>query len=163
MTLKGVRRFRITADAVRATVDAIRSAGEDGYELFVIWSGTRDGNVFTVAEVHIPDQVSYKIGSGLCVRIDGSELHRLNVWLFEAQQVVGAQVHSHPCEAYHSDTDNAYPVATLDGSLSIVLPYFGRDGWESDEIAAYRLGQDGWEELSGPLRDWVEVVGDGVS
>ena len=163
MTLRGVGRFRITEEAVRTTVDAIRSAGEEGYELFVIWSGTRDGDVFTVAEVHIPDQVSYKTGGGLCVRIDGSELHRLNVWLYEAQQVVGAQVHSHPREAYHSDTDNAYPVATLDGSLSIVLPYFGRDGWESREIAVYRLGRDGWDRVRGPLSDLVEVVGDGAS
>ena len=163
MSLRGVQRFRVKADSIRATVEAIRAAGVNGYELFVIWSGTPDGDVFTVAEVHIPDQVSYKLGDGLCVRIDGSELHRLNVWLYEAQQVVGAQVHSHPRDAYHSDTDNAYPVATLDGSLSIVLPYFGRDGWESDEIAAYRLGRDGWNRVSGPLSDLVEVVGDGVS
>lgn len=162
MTLRGIRRFRVKEDSIRATVDAIRSAGEEGYELFVVWSGIRDGDVFTVAEVHIPDQVSYKTGGGLCVRIDGSELHRLNVWLYKARQVVGAQVHSHPLEAYHSDTDNAYPVATLDGSLSIVLPFFGRDGWESEEIVAYRLGQDGWEQLSGPLSNLVEVVGDGA-
>ena len=70
MSLRGVRRFRVKANAIRATVEAIRSAGENGYELFVIWSGTRDGDVFTVAEVHIPDQVSYKLGGGLCVRID---------------------------------------------------------------------------------------------
>ena len=163
MTLRGVRRFRIKANAIRATVKAIHSAGEDGYELFVIWSGTRDGDVFTVSNVHIPDQVSYKLDGGLCVRIDGCELHRLNVWLYETQQVVGVQVHSHPTDAYHSDTDNAYPVATLDGSLSIVLPYFGRDGWESSDIAAYRLEQDGWNELSGPLSDLIEVIGDGVS
>ena len=163
MTLRGVRQFRIKANAIRATVEAIRSAGKDGYELFVIWSGTLDGDVFTVAKVHIPDQVSYNLDGGLCVRIDGSELHRLNVWLYEAQQVVGVQVHSHPADAYHSDTDNTYPVATLDGSLSIVLPYFGRDGWESSDIAAYRLEQDGWNELSGPLSDLIEVIGDGVS
>ena len=131
--------------------------------MFVIWSGTRDGDVFTIAKVHVPKQVSYKLDGGLCVRIDGSELHRLNVWLYEAQQVVGVQVHSHPADAYHSDTDNAYPVATLDGSLSIVLPYFGRDDWESSDIAAYRLEQDGWNELSGPLSDLIEVIGDGVS
>ena len=75
----------------------------------------------------------------------------------------GAQVHSHPREAYHSDTDSAYPVATLDGSLSIVLPYFGRGGWESREIAAYRLGREGWDRVRGPLSDLVEVVGDGAS
>ena len=61
MTLRGVRRFRIKASAIRETVEAIRSAGQDGYELFVIWSGTRDDDVFTVAKVHIPDQTSYKL------------------------------------------------------------------------------------------------------
>ena len=163
MTLKGVRRFQVRASDVRTTVEAIRSAGQDGYELFVVWSGTRDADIFNVAKVHIPDQTSYKQDSGLCVRVDGSELHRLNVWLYEAQQVIGVQVHSHPTDAYHSETDDTYPIATLDGSVSVVLPYFGRDGWESRDIAAYRLGPNGWLELTGPLSDVIEVVGCGVS
>ena len=73
------------------------------------------------------------------------------------------QVHSHPADAYHSETDDNYPIATLDGSLSIVLPFFGRDGWESSNIAAYRLGPNGWVELTGPLSDFIEVMGNGVS
>ena len=163
MTLRGVQRFRIQASAIRETVEAIRSAGQDGYELFVIWSGQCDDDTFTVAKVHIPDQTSYKLDTGLCVRIDGSELHRLNVWLYEAQQVIGVQVHSHPTDAYHSETDDTYPIATLEGSLSIVLPFFGRAGWESSDIAVYRLEQDEWVELTGPLSDQIEVVDNGVS
>ena len=96
VTLRGVRRFRIQASAVRETEEAIRSAGLEGYELFVVWSGTRDGDTFAVAEVHVPRQVSYKLDDGLCVTVDGPELHRLNVWLYEARQVVGVQIHSHP-------------------------------------------------------------------
>ena len=163
MTLRGVRRFRIQESSVRETVEAIRSAGQDGYELFVVWSGTRDDDIFTIAKVHVPDQTSYKHDAGLCVRVDGSELHRLNVWLYGAQQVIGVQVHSHPADAYHSETDDTYPIATLNGSLSIVLPFFGRDGWESSDIAAYRLWQDGWVKLTGPLSDLIEVFGNGVS
>ena len=163
MTLQGVRRFRIRASAIRETEEAIRAAGQEGYELFVIWSGTHDGDTFTVAEVHVPQQTSYKLDAGLCVRIGGPELHRLNVWLYEAQQTIGVQVHSHPTDAFHSETDDAYPVATLDGSLSIVLPFFGRDGWGSAGIAAYRLGRDGWLKLTCPLGDLVKVVEHGVS
>ena len=163
MTLQGVRQFRIQASAMRETEQAIRSAGQRGYESFVLWSGTRDGDMFTVAKVHIPAQTSYKLDAGLCVRVDGSELHRLNVWLYEARQVIGAQVHSHPGYAYHSETDDAYPMATLSGSISIVLPFFGRDGWGSSGIAAYRLEQDGWLGLTCPLSDLVEVVENGVS
>ena len=162
MTLRKVRKFRIQCDGVRKTLDAIQSAGQEGYELFVVWSGTSDGVVFDVAEVHVPEQTSYRLESGLCVRVDGSELHRLNVWLYEARQVVGVQVHSHPTDAYHSETDDAYPVATLEGSLSIVLPFFGRDGWESDGIAAYRLIRGGWLEVTRPLSSLVEVVENGT-
>ena len=163
MTLQGVRRFRIQASALRETDEVIRSAGQRGYESLVLWSGTRDDDTFTVAKVHIPEQTSYKLAAGLCVRVDGSELHRLNVWLYGAQQIIGVQVHGHPQDAYHSETDDTYPIATLNGSLSIVLPFFGRDGWESSDIAAYRLEQDGWVKLTGPLSDWIEVIDNGVS
>ena len=96
MTLRGVRRFRIEASAMRETEEAIRSAGQDGFESFVLWSGTRDDDTFCVAKVHIPEQTSYKQDGGFCVRVGGPELHRLNVWLYKAQQVIGVQVHSPP-------------------------------------------------------------------
>ena len=160
MTLSDVKRFRVSVSVIRKTVESIRSAGREGYELFVIWSGTHDGELFSVEEAHVPQQSSYKLDTGLCVYVDDSELHRLNVWLYEAQQVIGAQVHSHPTEAYHSETDDTYPISTLDGSLSIVLPFFGRDGWDAEGIAAYRLGSHGWCEICTPLTDIIEVIGD---
>jgi hypothetical protein len=163
MTLRSIRKFRVQSDSVRKTLDAIRAAGREGYELFVVWSGTSNGDAFDVAEVHVPRQTAYRLENGLCVRVDGSELHRLNTWLYEAHQVVGVQVHSHPTDAYHSETDDTYPVATLEGSLSIVFPFFGRDGWESDGIAAYRLIRGNWLEIPRPLRDLVEVVENGTS
>ena len=163
MTLGNVRKFRVQSDSVRQTLDAIRSAGREGYERFVIWSGTSNGDVFDVAQVHVPKQTAYRLETGLCVRVDGSELHRLNTWLYEAKQVVGVQVHSHPTEAYHSETDDAYPVATLEGSLSIVLPFFARHGWDTDGNAAYRLIEGRWLKVTGPLSDLVEVVENGTS
>ncbi len=163
MTLSDVRKFRVQSDSIRKTVDALRSAGQEGYELFVVWSGTSTGDAFDVLEVHVPRQTSYRLESGLCVRVGGSELHRLNTWLYEAHQVVGVQVHSHPTDAYHSETDDAYPVATLKGSLSIVLPYFGKEGWEAEGIAAYRLVGGRWLEVTGPLSGLVEVVDNGTS
>ena len=163
MNLIGVRRFRINSRGMRETEEAIRSAGKDGYESFVLWSGTRVGEVFTVGKVHVPDQTSYKSDSGLCVRVDGCELHRLNVWLFETQQIIGVQIHSHPAAAYHSETDDTYPIATQMGSMSIVFPFFGTDGWRSNGIAAYRLGYEGWVKLTEPLSTLIEVSCNGIS
>ena len=163
MTLRDVQQFRVQASAAWETEEAIRVAGAAGHERFVLWSGTHSDGIFNVTTVHVPRQSSYKLSTGLCVRVDGSELHRLNVWLYEAEQVIGVQIHSHPSDAYHSATDDTYPIATLEGSLSIVLPFFGRDGFRSHDIAAYRLGQDAWLELPKPLSDLLEVVTDGIS
>lgn len=163
MTLRGVRRFCVSANAIHETVEAIQEAGQDGCESFVLWSGICDRDTFIVAEVHVPEQTCYRLSSGLVVRVDGSELHRLNVWLYEAKQVIGAQIHSHPTDAYHSETDDAFPIATLDGSLSVVLPYFGRDGWKSSGVAAFRLRRNSWDEVTGPLSDLIEIHGNGAS
>jgi hypothetical protein len=60
------------------------------------------------------------------------------------------RVHSHPGEAFHSDTDDANPALTHDGALSVVVPYFGlglRRGL--DACAAYRLMNGEWVELPG--------------
>jgi hypothetical protein len=58
------------------------------------------------------------------------------------------QVHSHPTEAYHSETDDTYPIVTVRGGLSLVVPDFGRAGLLGDGVACYRLGFSGWDELS---------------
>ena len=161
MTLKYTQRVRVSAKSVRETIQAIRGAGKDGYELFVLWSGRVSSSNFSVDTVHVPNQTSYKLESGLCVRVDGDELHRLNQWLYRHRQIIGVQVHSHPTDAYHSLTDDAYPIATLEGSLSVVLPYFGKDGWKSLDIATYRLESGVWQEVTCPLDKVIEVIDDG--
>ena len=56
-----------------------------------------------------------------------------------------ARIHSHPAGAFHSPTDDANPVLTFEGALSIVVPYFGlglRRGL--DACAVYRLAYLRW-------------------
>jgi len=72
-----------------------------------------------------------------------------------------ARIHSHPDEAFHSETDDRNPALTYEGALSIVVPFFGlglRRGL--DACAVYVLLNSRWVEL--PLgesrRRWVEVV-----
>ena len=50
MSLRDVQRFRVPASALSETEEAIRVAGRKGYELFVVWSGICDGEVFTGRE-----------------------------------------------------------------------------------------------------------------
>lgn len=90
------------------------------------------------------------------VRVDGDALHRLNVWLYQHQQMLGVQVHAHPTDAYHSDTDDTFPIVTTLGGLSLVVPNFcRRDLFRGS--AAYRLTPNGWVESDRPPHELIEV------
>lgn len=70
-----------------------------------------------------------------------------------------ARIHSHPCLAFHSPADDANPVLTHDGAVSVVVPFFGlglRHGL--DACAVYVLRGNHWIDLPpGPARDRVLV------
>jgi hypothetical protein len=146
-TLQSIRHFHIPQHLVDETGRALRRAGQDGYELFVLWTGVVSGDTFDVCTCHVPRQTSRKTRRGLLVRVDGQALHELNVWLYEHGQVLAAQVHAHPTDAYHSDTDDEFPIVTSLGGLSLVVADFARDGVLTSQSAAYRLSCHGWQPV----------------
>lgn len=146
MTLESIAIFRVHAEVVDLTERSLRAAGADGYELFVLWSGRVDGAVFEVIDAHVPKQTSYRTAEGLLVRVEGQALHDLNQWLYDNGQVLGVQVHAHPTDAFHSETDDTYPIVSTVGGLSIVAADFCADGLLSNTTMAYRLGREGWDE-----------------
>jgi len=147
-TLEAITRFIVPTELADETDKQLRDAGIERVERFVLWSGQVDANTFSVRTVHVPKQTSYRLPGGLCVRVEGDELHRLNVWLFEHGERLGVQVHSHPTGAYHSDTDDAYPIVAVRGGVSIVVPFFGATGLRGPGVAWYRLSSFGWDEVS---------------
>jgi hypothetical protein len=151
MTLSQLELLSVSRTIVHKTEGHLRRAGRRGLELFVLWSGTLGASEFTVHTVHVPPQTSYRMKSGLMVRVDGDALHQLNSWLYEHREVLAVQVHAHPTNAFHSDTDDTYPIVTATGSISIVAADFCRDGLISDASAVYRLGENGWDELDPPF------------
>ncbi len=156
MSLEDVRTFSVSAEIIEKTEATLQAAGSDGYEMFVLWSGRREGDSFRFLTAHAPRQTSYRTKEGLSVKIDGPELHHLNVWLLDNQETLAAQVHAHPSEAFHSHTDDTYPIVTALGGLSLVAADFARDGVLSDSSALYHLKDDGWEAV--PLHEILKVV-----
>lgn len=60
-----------------------------------------------------------------------------------------ARIHSHPCEAFHSPTDDSNPALTQQGALSIVVPYFGLGlRYGLDGCAIYVRRESNWIELA---------------
>jgi hypothetical protein len=74
--------------------------------------------------------------------VDGESLFKVNKTVHERNETLAAQIHTHPTDAYHSETDDAYPLVTLLGALSIVLPNFAKHApGDIDSWAWYRLSK----------------------
>jgi hypothetical protein len=158
--LLDVREVRVPRELAEAAREHLRAAGEEGCEAFVLWAGKRAGDAFEVLATLVPRQTAHRTPSGLLVAVDGEELFRINVWLYENGMQLVAQLHAHPGEAYHSDTDDTYPIMAQAGGLSLVLPDFAVRPFDTGDMAAYRLLPDrGWIRLSQPeLATLLNVV-----
>lgn len=138
----------------------LREIGSDGAEGLILWAGTVNEDLFRVEAVLQPAQRCVRAHEGLCVLVDGPELHRIGVWLYQRRLRLIAQLHSHPAEAYHSATDDAIPIVATEGGLSLVVPDFARGNARLDSYATYRLdGAGRWRELSGAMvRRLIAIV-----
>jgi hypothetical protein len=138
----------------------LNEIGRDEVEGLILWAGVREGDVFSVGAVLRPAQSCASTQDGLLVLVDGHELHRVGVWLYEQGMQLVAQVHSHPTEAYHSTTDDQIPIVTTEGGLSLVVPNFARGEATLDSYAVFRLDSTGfWNELSRTAAtDLVQLV-----
>ena len=156
--LASMRHFRIPSALANATVDVLAEAGHHGVEAFVLWGGVVEAGRVDFRSVFVPAQSAHVTDGGLLVTVDGEALFSANKSLFERGEVLAAQVHSHPTDAFHSSTDDCFSLVTLVGALSIVVPRFGRDGLDAiDEWAFYRLvGTGQWRPLD--RTDRVEFI-----
>jgi hypothetical protein len=129
----------------------LRAVGRTGHEGFALWLGTWEGRDFHVDETLIPQQRGLRYESGVCVRVDSDELFRINRYLYQTRRQLIAQLHSHPTDAYHSETDDTYPIATTAGAFSLVIPDFAVRPFALVECAVYRLVPgEGWLEFPMP-------------
>lgn len=155
--LLAIKTFVVPADVVLGTAEFLREVGQRGAEGFVLWCGRKETvDQFRFTSAYIPEQRAYKTEHGLLVVVEGEALFRMNKQLYERGEILGGQVHTHPTSAYHSDTDDHYPLVTLIGALSLVIPNFAREAPENkSNWAYYRLRDYGrWA----PLDEQTEVV-----
>jgi hypothetical protein len=140
-----VRKFFIPAAVLAETIACLQDVGKAGYEGFAVWGGIHvDSETFRFTRVIIPRQRAFVSSKGLLVIVDGEALFQVNRTLHESRELLGGQVHTHPTSAYHSSTDDHYPLVTLLGALSVVIPDFARHAPGDLEFWAwYRLAEYG--------------------
>ena len=144
-----ISKIVVPAPLAEETNSNLRVIGSRSMEGFALWAGVQNENTFFVRANIIPAQTGHQLEGGVCVSVDAQELHRINVWLFTNNMSLIAQIHTHPTDAYHSDTDDAYPIATTVGSVSLVIPNFARHPFALSRCAVYRLyHKKGWVGLT---------------
>lgn len=160
-TLSRIQRFIVPFDDVLApTLEALAEVGKKEAEAIIAWGGVVvDETTFRFTTPYMPRQTAYKTDVGLLVRVESEALHRLNVAFHQRGLVLAGQAHSHPTDAYHSETDDMRPIVTLLGGLSVVVPDFAANGIaDLERFAWYRLhGLGDWREIE--VSDQVRVEG----
>lgn len=156
--LQAARSFVVPRPVMDSTLEVLQRAGEHGCEAFVVWGAIIDEGTVMFTSMLMPEQTAHRTEDGLLVTVDGDALFEVNKTLYERGQVLAAQVHSHPTEAYHSDTDDCFSLVTLAGAISLVIPDFGSGGIDAAAgWAWYRLvGEGTWVLLTAD--DHVSIV-----
>jgi len=146
--LRDIEQFVVGSDLVEATVESLRKFGSHHLECLVLWLGKIEGTRAFVVQALTPVQESISSENGVGYFVTGETLFLLNRCLSETGLRLLAQVHSHPTDAYHSDTDDQYAIVTAEGGLSLVVPNFGNGPTDPMCWAVYRLSGGEWIELS---------------
>lgn len=144
-----IKKIIMPYHCIEAAYTHMRKVGGHQVEGVALFAGRESDDNFEIETTIIPRQQAMRLESGLLYAVDSDELHRINVWLHENKMSLMVQIHSHPTEAYHSDTDDAFPIVATVGGLSIVVPDFASGPIEINTWAVYRLSsQAAWIELS---------------
>jgi hypothetical protein len=111
--------LRVPASVLDETIETLRQCGKGEYECVVFWVTDWAEPRLVIKSVH-PEHHSDFAG----YEIDKDWLQKFFLQLAKEKQGVLAQVHTHPQEAFHSPTDDAWPVVSSEGFLSLVIPDF---------------------------------------
>ena len=147
----------ISADVLEQARLFFEDRGAHGYEGTALIARHGDG---VADRLVIPTQHAVREAGGCWGEVPLEGKLELAVAL-GLDEIYVARIHSHPAEAFHSLTDDRNPALTQQGTLSIVVPFFGlglRRGF--DACAVFALQGTDWVELPpGSDREkWVRIV-----
>lgn len=112
-------RYHINRGMLESTFEHFRRCGGGRRECQALWLSSWDQPEIISSVVH-PEHVAHFGGFVL-----GDDwLNAFWLRLSNINSGVRVQVHTHPREAFHSPTDDAFPIIHKPGFLSLVIPNF---------------------------------------
>lgn len=143
--------YRVSPSALSATFEHFRRCGRGSNECQVLWIGPWTATDQITEVVH-PVHMAHSGG----FELDSAWLTRFFFALTKRGQGVRVQVHTHPGEAFHSSTDDLYPIVNAPGFLSLVIPNFatGPTGFADAYLAEIQVNGQ-WREV--PIAERIVV------
>lgn len=140
--------YRLDGGVLEATFKHFRACGCGRRECQVLWLSSWDSPQDISRVVH-PRHKAHLGGFVL----DDQWLSKFWSELGDVNMGIRVQVHTHPGEAFHSATDDAFPIIHKPGFLSLVVPNFGLGPIGFDEAFLTEIQSDGrWQEVAIPSR-----------
>ena len=118
----GTGRILLPRNVLGKTLAVLKGYGDRHLESHALWAGRELGDSFDICSVWFPKQSR----SSCSYMVSEAEEFRINKRLNAEGLVAMCQIHTHPAAAYHSGIDNEGSALSLPGSLSVVVPNYGR-------------------------------------
>ena len=135
--------LRLPRSVLERTFAHFRECGQGRRECQALWIGPWTAPE-TVTDVVHPKHAAH-VGGFV---VDDRWL--TDFWLRLSKEKLGvrAQVHTHPGEAFHSKTDDDFPIVHSIGFLSLVIPHFARGAIGFDDAYLAEIRPDAtWREV----------------
>jgi hypothetical protein len=140
--------YRLDGGVLEATFKHFRACGCGRHECQVLWLSSWD-SPHDIARVIHPRHRAHLGGFVL----DDQWLSEFWSELGDVNMGIRVQVHTHPGEAFHSPTDDAFPIIHKPGFLSLVIPNFGLGPVGFGDAFLTEIQPDGrWLEVGIPSR-----------
>ncbi len=141
----GAARLRLTKDVVGKTLAMLFKCGNCESECVVYWTGPAGDDLVNDYEHpdHTRSRYGYEVADGWLT----------DFWrrLASSCRSIKAQVHTHPGRAFHSGTDDRWPIVSQPGFISIVVPNFAAKQSSLERAWIGRMLPDGrWYRVPSP-------------
>jgi hypothetical protein len=140
--------YRLERGMLEETFGHFRECGRGRDECQILWVSAWTSPEVITKVVH-PKHAAHRGGFVL----DDRWLNHFWMELGNANMGIRFQVHTHPREAFHSPTDDDFPIIHKPGFLSLVIPNFGLGtvGFKDAYLTEIQ-GDGGWREVPIPSR-----------
>jgi hypothetical protein len=135
--------YRLERGMLEETFKHVRQCGDGRDECQILWLSSWDKPEVISKVVH-PKHAAHFGGFVL----DDDWLNKFWMELGDTNMGIRFQVHTHPGEAFHSKTDDDFPILHKPGFLSLVIPNFGLGavGFKDAYLTEIQTN-GGWQEV----------------